>query len=309
MSSNINIDKIKDVVIDGDYIVKATAADNQIRAYAATTKQMVELSRQYHNTSPVATAALGRLLSAGALMGSMTKDEGDLLTLKINCSGPIKSLVVTANSKCEVKGYVENPQVMLPPSDKGKLDVGKAIDLGILSVIKDMGLKEPYIGKTPLVSGEVGDDLTKYFAVSEQTPSVVGLGVLVDIDYSVKEAGGFIIQVMPEATEEDISLLEENIKLVTSVTDMLSDGLLPENILEILLRGFEFEITQKRDTKYFCNCSRERVERALISIGEKELTDIIENDKKAQLTCHFCDKVYDFSEEELKTLLKQAKKI
>ncbi len=291
-----------------DYIVRAVTKNGAVRAFCAVTTNTVNEAYKMHKTSPVATAALGRLLTASAMMGAMLKSENETITLQLVGNGPIGRVLAVSDSN--VKGYVTNPLVDLPKNSKGKLDVGGAVGKdGYLVVTKDMGLKEPYIGKTPLVSGEVGDDLTKYFAVSEQTPSVVGLGVLVDIDYSVKESGGFIIQVMPEATEEDISLLEENIKLVTSVTDMLSDGLLPENILEILLRGFEFEITQKRDTKYFCNCSRERVERALISIGEKELTDIIENDKKAQLTCHFCDKVYDFSEEELKTLLKQAKKI
>ena len=293
-----------------DYIVRAVTKNGAVRAFCAVTTNTVNEAYKMHKTSPVATAALGRLLTASAMMGAMLKSENETITLQLVGNGPIGRVLAVSDSNSNVKGYVTNPLVDLPKNSKGKLDVGGAVGKdGYLVVTKDMGLKEPYIGKTPLVSGEVGDDLTKYFAVSEQTPSVVGLGVLVDIDYSVKEAGGFIIQVMPEATEEDISLLEENIKLVTSVTDMLSDGLLPENILEILLRGFEFEITQKRDTKYFCNCSRERVERALISIGEKELTDIIENDKKAQLTCHFCDKVYDFSEEELKTLLKQAKKI
>lgn len=293
-----------------DYIVRAVTKNGAVRAFCAVTTNTVNEAYKMHKTSPVATAALGRLLTASAMMGAMLKSENETITLQLVGDGPIGRVLAVSDSNSNVKGYVTNPLVDLPKNSKGKLDVGGAVGKdGYLVVTKDMGLKEPYIGKTPLVSGEIGDDLTKYFAVSEQTPSVVGLGVLVDIDYSVKEAGGFIIQVMPEATEEDISLLEENIKLVTSVTDMLSDGLLPENILEILLRGFEFEITQKRDTKYFCNCSRERVERALISIGEKELTDIIENDKKAQLTCHFCDKVYDFSEEELKTLLKQAKKI
>lgn len=293
-----------------DYIVRAVTKNGAVRVFCAVTTNTVNEAYKMHKTSPVATAALGRLLTASAMMGAMLKSENETITLQLVGDGPIGRVLAVSDSNSNVKGYVTNPLVDLPKNSKGKLDVGGAVGKdGYLVVTKDMGLKEPYIGKTPLVSGEVGDDLTKYFAVSEQTPSVVGLGVLIDIDYSVKEAGGFIIQVMPEATEEDISLLEENIKLVTSVTDMLSDGLLPENILEILLRGFEFEITQKRDTKYFCNCSRERVERALISIGEKELTDIIENDKKAQLTCHFCDKVYDFSEEELKTLLKQAKKI
>ena len=293
-----------------DYIVRAVTKNGAVRAFCAVTTNTVNEAYKMHKTSPVATAALGRLLTASAMMGAMLKSENETITLQLVGDGPIGRVLAVSDSNSNVKGYVTNPLVDLPKNSKGKLDVGGAVGKdGYLVVTKDMGLKEPYIGKTPLVSGEIGDDLTRYFAVSEQTPSVVGLGVLVDIDYSVKEAGGFIIQVMPEATEEDISLLEENIKLVTSVTDMLSDGLLPENILEILLRGFEFEITQKRDTKYFCNCSRERVERALISIGEKELTDIIENDKKAQLTCHFCDKVYDFSEEELKTLLKQAKKI
>lgn len=307
MSSNINIDKIKDVVIDGDYIVKATAADNQIRAYAATTKQMVELSRQYHNTSPVATAALGRLLSAGALMGSMTKDEGDLLTLKINCSGPIKSLVVTANSKCEVKGYVENPQVMLPPSDKGKLDVGKAIDLGILSVIKDMGLKEPYVGQTNLVSGEIAEDLTYYFATSEQVPSSVALGVLMNRDNTVRQAGGFIIQLMPFTEDSVIDRLEEIIKNLKPVTTMLEENKTPEDILSDILGEFGITFHEKVPTMYKCDCSKERVTRAVISIGKHEIKNMINDGQPIEVGCQFCDKKYKFSVEDLKEMLRRAK--
>lgn len=292
-----------------DYIVRAVTKDGAVRAFCAVTKNTVNNAQKMHKTSPVATAALGRLLTAASMMGAMLKSDDELITLQVVGNGPIGRVLAVSDSKSRVKGYVGNPKIDLPKNAQGKLDVGGAVGKdGYLVVTRDLGLKEPYIGKTPLVSGEIGDDLTQYFAVSEQVPSVVGLGVLVDVDYSVKEAGGFIIQVMPEATEEDICRLEENIKLVTSVTDMLSDGLLPENILEILLRGFDFDITDKINTEYYCNCSRERVEKVLISLGEDELKDIIENDKKAQLTCHFCDKVYDFDENELREILTRAKK-
>jgi molecular chaperone Hsp33 len=292
-----------------DYIVRAVTKDGSVRAFCAITKDLCTEAQKMHKTSPVATAALGRLLTAASMMGTMLKSEDEIITLQMVGNVPIGRVLAVSDHTSRVKGYVDNPNIDIPKNAKGKLDVGGAIGSdGHLVVIRDLGLKEPYIGKTPLVSGEIGDDLTSYFAVSEQVPSVVGLGVLVDVDYSVKEAGGFILQVMPEACEEDIVKLEENIKYVDSVTDMFLDGLMPEHILEVLLRGFEFEITEKKDTSYFCNCTREKVEKVLISVGEEELTDILKTDKKAQLTCHFCDKVYDFSEEDLKDLLAKIKK-
>mgnify|MGYP001139279699 CR=1 FL=1 len=226
-----------------DYIIRGTAANDQVRFFAAYTKDVVETARQKHNTSPVATAALGRLLTAGAMMGSMCKNDSDVITLQIQCSGPIGGLTVTADSKANVKGYVNNPDVMLPPSKEGKLDVGKALDLGVLTVIKDIGLKEPYSGQTHLVSGEIAEDLTYYFAASEQIPTSVALGVLMNKDNTVRQAGGFIIQMMPFAKEETISQIEENLKNITSVTDHLKKGETPEQILEILLGNLGLEIT------------------------------------------------------------------
>ena len=290
-----------------DYIVRATAADNQIRAFAATTKELVEYARNAHNTSPVATAALGRLLTGGAMMGVMMKGDKDVLTLQIKCSGPIGGLTVTADSKGNVKGYVNNPDVILPANAKGKLDVGKALDLGILSVIKDMGLKEPYVGQVELKTGEIGDDLTYYFASSEQVPSAVGLGVLMEKNNTVCQAGGFIIQLMPFADEKVIAQLEKNLAEVNSVTELLNQGMTPEMILEKLLGNLGLEINEKTETRFYCNCDKVRVGKVLISIGEKELQDMIDEGKEVELNCHFCNTNYTFSVEELKELLELAR--
>ncbi|BCN32142.1 Hsp33 family molecular chaperone HslO [Anaeromicropila herbilytica] len=290
-----------------DYIVRATAANHQIRAFAATTKELVEEARQAHNTSPIATAALGRLLTAGSMMGSMMKGEDELLTLQIKCSGPIEGLTVTADAKANVKGYVFNPDVMLPPSDKGKLDVGKALDLGVLSVIKDMGLKEPYVGQTHLVSGEIAEDLTYYFATSEQVPSSVALGVLMNKDNTVKQAGGFIIQLMPFAEEEVISKLEKKIGEITSITSLLDNDYTPEMILEHVLGEFGVEIMDTMPTQFYCNCSKERVEKAIVSIGKKDIQEMIDDGEPIEVNCHFCNKHYMFSVEELKGIIKRSK--
>ncbi len=291
-----------------DYIIRGNTKDGYIRFFGATTKELVNTAHNMHKTYPVATAAIGRLLTAASMMGAMLKSKDDIITLQMSGGGPLGKVVAVADCDANVKGYVGNPFLDIPLNSKGKLDVGGAIGTdGSLVVIRDFGLKEPYIGKTPLVTGEIGDDLTRYFAVSEQVPSVVGLGVLVDRDYSVKCSGGFIIQVMPGATEEVISKLEENISKLTSVTTLLDSGKTPEDIIKEVLTGFEVEFNEKKETKYYCNCSKERVEKVLLTLGEKELTDIIEQDKKAELSCHFCDKVYHFNEEELRELLKSAK--
>ena len=290
-----------------DYIIRGTAANDQVRFFAAYTKDVVETARQKHNTSPVATAALGRLLTAGAMMGSMCKNDSDVITLQIQCSGPIGGLTVTADSKANVKGYVNNPDVMLPPSKEGKLDVGKALDLGVLTVIKDIGLKEPYSGQTHLVSGEIAEDLTYYFAASEQIPTSVALGVLMNKDNTVRQAGGFIIQMMPFAKEETISQIEENLKNITSVTDHLKKGETPEQILEILLGNLGLEITDTMPTRFYCNCSKERVEKAVISVGKKEIQDMIDEGKDIEVKCHFCNTAYTFSVDELKELLKKSR--
>ncbi len=289
-----------------DYIVRATAANGQIRAFAATTKQVVETARCDHNTSPVATAALGRLLTAGAMMGSMMKNDTDMLTLQIRGDGPIGGITVTADSHANVKGYVLNPDVILPPKN-GKLDVGGAVGIGLLQVIKDMGLKEPYSGQTILVSSEIAEDLTYYFANSEQVPSSVGLGVLMEKDNTVKCAGGFIIQLMPFAEESVISQLEENLKGVTSVTALLNKGYTPEQILEELLGNLELEITDTIDTQFYCNCSKERVERAVASVGRKEIQDMINEGKDIEVKCHFCNTAYNYTVEDLKKIIKRSK--
>ena len=289
-----------------DYIVRATAAGNQIRAFAATTKDTVEDARQAHNTSPVATAALGRLLTAGTMMGSMMKNESDLLTLQIQCDGPIGGLTVTADNLGRVKGYVNNPEVLIHANAKGKLDVAEALGLGILNVIKDMGLKEPYVGQTILHTSEIAEDLTYYFATSEQIPSSVGLGVLMNKDNTVRQAGGFIVQVMPFVEDAVVDRLEENIKKIDSVTAMLDRGYTPEQILKEVLQGMDVEFTDQMPAEFYCNCSKERVERALISIGRKELQSLISEGKEVEMNCHFCNRNYTFSIEELKELLKKA---
>ena len=289
-----------------DYIVRATAANGQVRAFAAITRETVEEARQHHGTSPVATAALGRLLTTGTMMGSMMKNETDMLTLQVRGDGPIGGITVTADSKGDVKGYVENPDVMLPPKN-GKLDVGGAVGIGLLQVIKDMGLKEPYSGQTILVSSEIAEDLTYYFANSEQVPSSVGLGVLMEKDNTVKTAGGFIIQMMPFAEDATISRIEENLKLVTSVTELLDKGYTPEQLLEELLGNVGLEITDTMPTRFYCNCSKERVEQAVASVGKKDIQEMINDGKPIEVKCHFCNTAYHYSVEELKNILKRSK--
>lgn len=291
-----------------DYIVRATAANSQIRAFAATTRDLVEHARAAHNTSPVATAALGRLLTAGSMMGVMMKGDKDLLTLQVKAGGPLEGITVTADSKGNVKGYVGNPNVILHANDKGKLDVAGAVGVGFMNVIKDMGLKEPYVGQTVLQTSEIAEDLTYYFATSEQVPSSVGLGVLMEKDNTVKQAGGFIIQLMPFTEEKVISRLEENLKNVTSVTTMLEEGHTPQSLLETLLNGFDIEINETIPTQFYCNCSKDRVERALISVGRKELQDMIDVGKEIEMNCHFCNRNYTFSVEEMKNILKRCKR-
>ena len=290
-----------------DYIIRATAANDQIRAFAAVTTEMVETAREHHNTSPVATAALGRLLTAGAMMGSMMKGEKDVLTLQIKAGGPLQGLTVTADSQGNVKGYVGNPDVCIPANSKGKLDVAGAVGPGFLTVIKDMGLKEPYSGQVMLQTCEIAEDLTYYFATSEQVPSAVGLGVLMNKNNTVRQAGGFIVQLMPFAEEEVISRLEQNVQKINSVTNLLEEGHTPESLLEKVLEGFDVQINEKMDTRFCCNCSKERVAKALISIGRKELNEMIQEGKPIEMNCHFCNTNYNFTVEELKEILRRCK--
>ncbi|MDO4331514.1 MAG: Hsp33 family molecular chaperone HslO [Eubacteriales bacterium] len=290
-----------------DYMVRATAANAQIRAFGATTKELVEAARAAHDTSPVVTAGLGRLLTAGVMMGTMLKSDSDLLTLQIKGDGPVRGLTVTADRCGHVKGYADVPQVILPANAKGKLDVGGSVGNGMLSVIKDLGLKDPYVGQTVLQTGEIGDDLTYYFATSEQVPSSVGLGVLMEKTNTVRCAGGFIIQFMPFAEEEVVSGLERNLSNLTSVTSLLDQGMTPEEMLRRVLDGFEVEFTEKMPCSFTCNCSRERVEKALISIGKEEIGGMIRDGKPIEVNCHFCNKNYVFDVEELKRIAKRSR--
>ena len=290
-----------------DYIVRATAGNGSIRAFAATTRNLVQHAREVHHTSPVASAALGRMLTAAAMMGTMLKGDKDLLTLQVRGEGPLQGIVVTSDSKAQVKGYVFNPGVEVPDLIPGKLNVSGAIGAGHMSIIKDIGMREPYAGKIELVTGEIAEDLTYYFAQSEQTPSAIGLGVLVETDTSIRRAGGFIIQLLPDATDEMIDRLEKKLATIPYVSDLLDMGATPEDILQMILGDFDLKIMDKIPTTFYCNCTRERVEKALISIGKDELEKIIREDKKANLHCHFCSKEYDFNEEQLVALLEEAK--
>ena len=291
-----------------DYIVNAITSNGAIRVVAADTTELCNRAQEIHKMSPTAAAALGRALTAAAIMGSMLKSSDDSITVQLAGGGPIGRVVAVGDGRANVKGYVDNPLVDFPLNPNGKLDVGGAVGKdGFLSVIRDLGLKEPYVGQVPLVNGEIAEDLTKYYATSEQIPTAVALGVLVDVDYTIKAAGGFILQVLPGAYDEDIDNVEKTVASISSVTEMLSEGKKPEDIVKQLLSDYEIEFFDNVPTMYKCDCSRERTDRALISIGQEELSKIIEEDGKAQITCHFCDNIYDYSKEELQALLESAK--
>nr|WP_330414797.1 Hsp33 family molecular chaperone HslO [Roseburia sp. AF20-18LB] len=287
-----------------DYMVRATAADGQIRAFAITSKEMTEEARVRHNSSPIVTAALGRAMSAAAMMGSMMKGEKDLLTLQIQGDGPMHGLTVTANANGGVKGYPGVADVILPPNAAGKLNVGGAIGNGVLSVIKDMGLKDPYVGQTELQTGEIAEDLTYYFAVSEQVPSSVGLGVLMNKDNTVRQAGGFIIQLMPFTEDAVIDALEQKIAQIASVTEMLEKGMTPEMILEEILGEMMLEINDTMPVTFHCDCSKERVAKALASLSKKDLDDLIKDEEPIEVKCHFCNENYVFSPDDLREIRK-----
>ncbi len=286
-----------------DYILRGTAANGQVRFFAATTKELVEKAREIHNTSPVATAALGRLLTAGAMIGSMCKNSTDLITLQIQCSGPIGGLTVTSDADANVKGYVNNPNVILHANEKGKLDVAKALDLGVLTVIKDIGLKEPYSGQTQLVSSEIAEDLTYYFATSEQIPTSVALGVLMEKNNTVKQSGGFIIQLMPFAEDGLINELENRLNNYSSITSVFDSGKTPEDIVNDLFDGYEPVIHDTIPTQYSCNCSKEKVYKAVMSVGRKDIEEMIADDKPIEVNCHFCNTSYTFDSADLKSML------
>lgn len=282
------------------YILRGTSKNNGIRIFAADTTKLVEDARKIHNTSPVASAALGRTLTASSIMGIMMKGDNDKLTLSINGKGPLGTVVCVTDSKGTVKGYVSNPSVELPLREDGKLNVGEAVGInGLITVIKDLGMKEPYTGQYPLTNGEIAEDLTAYYAYSEQQPSAIALGVLVDVDYTIKAAGGFIVQLMPEAEDKDIEILERNIAQIKSVSHLIDDGNTPEDLINIVLKDLEPLIYEKIPVKYKCDCSRDRIEKALISIGKNDLDTIINEDKQAELLCHFCNTLYHFNEDQL----------
>ena len=287
-----------------DTIVRMTAANLELRAFAIQSRDLVEKARQAHGTCPVATAALGRLLSAGAMMGQMQKNEGDLLTLQIKCDGPIGGLCVTADGSGHVKGYAYNPVFEGFARSDHKLDVGGALGYGTLTVIRDMGLKEPFAGTVELLTGEIAEDLTYYFASSEQLPSTVGLGVLLNKeDGSVSAAGGFIIQVMPGAKEETIAKLEENLSGIKSVTELLSHGHTAESLLRLLLSGLDPKEEGRSEPSFYCDCSREKTEKALLLLGRKELQKLAEEEEVTEIKCHFCNTAYHFSSAEIRELL------
>ena len=292
-----------------DYMIRATAANAQIRAFAVTSRELVEYARQAHDLSPIASAALGRTMSAALMMADMLKGPQDLLTIKIDADGPIGGILVTADNHGGVKGYVGNPNVNLPSVRPGHLNVGGAVGHGTLTVIRDLGLKDPYVGQTAIQTGEIAEDITYYFAVSEQIPSSVGLGVLVNRqEKKILQAGGFIVQLMPFAEEETISKLENNLKGIDSVTKMLSAGDTPEQMLEKVLAGLDPVVTQKDSVRFYCNCGREKYERALVLLGREEVQKIVDDGEPVEIKCQFCGKKYRFSQEELKAVLAKTEK-
>ncbi len=292
-----------------DYMIRATAANAQIRAFAVTSRDLVEYAREAHDLSPIASAALGRTMSAALMMADMLKGPQDLLTIKIDADGPIGGILVTADNQGGVKGYVENPNVDLPSVRAGHLDVGGAVGRGTLTVIRDMGMKDPYVGQTAIQTGEIAEDITYYFAVSEQIPSSVGLGVLVNRqEKKILQAGGFIVQLMPFAEEETISRLEKNLQGIDSVTKMLSAGDTPEQMLEKVLAGLDPVVTQKDPVRFHCNCGREKYERALVLLGRDEEQKNVDDGEPVEIKCQFCGKKYRFSQEELKAVLSKTEK-
>ena len=291
-----------------DILLRGSSIDGAIRVFVAITTELSEEARKIHNTTPVATAALGRTLTAAAIMGAGLKNETDSTTIQFKGDGPLGSIVAVTDSHSAVRGYVVNPYVDLPLNKKGKLDVGGAVGKGYLNIIRDLSLKEPYAGQVPIVTGEIAEDLTYYYARSEQIPTAIGLGVLVDTDYSVKASGGFMLQLMPEATEDVAIKLEEHVRTLEPITEMITSGMTPEDIFFHITEGFDMIMENKTVTpKYQCKCSKERMEQALIAIGKEELEGIIEEQGEAELTCQFCDNKYKFSKEELSKLLKEAK--
>ncbi|MGR6546773.1 Hsp33 family molecular chaperone HslO [Paenibacillus tundrae] len=288
-----------------DRLIRGTAMDGRVRAFAVQTTELVEELRRRHDTFPTATAAMGRTLTAAAIMGAMLKGE-EKLTIQVKGDGPIGQIVADANAKGEVRGYVSNPHVHLPSNSMGKLDVAGAVGTeGFVNVTKDLGLKEPYRGSVPIISGELGEDFTYYFAKSEQTPSAVGVGVLVDTDNSVIVAGGFIVQLLPGLSDDEITVIEKSIGNLPPVTTLLDQGLELEQLLTRILP--DVQVLDEMDIRFRCECSRERVEQTLISLGQSEMEQLIEEEGQAEVVCQFCNEAYDFNKEQLETILEQAK--
>ncbi|MHB8170036.1 MAG: Hsp33 family molecular chaperone HslO [Thermincolia bacterium] len=289
-----------------DRLIRAIAADGSIRAFAATTTNLIEEARNRHDTFPTATAALGRTLTAALLMGITLKGD-ETLTLRIFGNGPLGGVIAQADAQGKVRGYVQEPYTHLPSNPQGKLDVGGAVGKeGFLYVTRDTGLKEPYTGTVPLVSGEIAEDIAHYYVTSEQIPTVVALGVLVDTDNHVLAAGGYIIQLMPGAGEDVISALEQNLKGATPVSALVELGYSPEKILDEVLKGFDVNVLESKEVSFTCTCSKERLEKVLISLGEKELEHMIQDQGGAELVCHLCGDMYEFSRVELEKLLADA---
>lgn len=290
-----------------DYVIRAMDDEGNIRVFAAKTTNLVNNARNIHNTTPTASAALGRTLTAVTIMGTMLKNERETVSLQLKGDGPLGTVLAVANSKGEVKGYVSNPSVDLPLKNNGKLDVGGAVGQnGKVTVIRDYGLKEPYIGQSDIVTGEIAEDLANYYVYSEQQPSAVALGVLVDRGTSIKAAGGYIIQVLPEATDEALDKLEANLANIEPVSSLIEKGYTPEDILLNVCNGFKMDIKDKTSVKLTCDCSVERMQKALIAIGREELNKIIEEDGEAELVCHFCNEKYKFNRDELVSLLNES---
>lgn len=290
-----------------DYIVRASLANDSVRAFAISSTHLVAEARERHKTLPVVTAALGRLLSAGAIMGSMMKGDKDIVTVSLKGDGPAGYITVTADSHGHVKGFPGNPNVDIPRKYAGKLDVGAAVGRGLLTVSYDLGLKEPYSGQVEIQTGEVAEDLAYYFTVSEQLPSAVGLGVMVDSDSSVKHAGGFIVQLLPDAPEDVIELLEKKLANLEPVTTMMEQGMTPEEMLLHIFEGVDIEFTERHDVKFYCDCSKEKVKRALAAISDKDLQDIVNDDEDIEVKCYFCNTAYKFSIADIKDILSSRK--
>ena len=290
-----------------DYIVRASLANDSVRAFAISSTHLVAEARERHRTLPVVTAALGRLLSAGAIMGSMMKGDQDIVTISLKGDGPAGYITVTADSHGHVKGFPGNPNVDIPRKYAGKLDVGTAVGRGLLTVSYDLGLKEPYSGQVEIQTGEVAEDLAYYFTVSEQLPSAVGLGVMVDTDSSVKHAGGFIVQLLPDAPEDVIELLEKKLANLEPVTTMMEKGMTPEDMLSYIFEGVDIEFTERHDVEFYCDCSKEKVKRALAAISDKDLQDIVNDDEDIEVKCFFCNTAYKFSIADIKDILSSRK--